>query len=302
MIQPGSVFLGLALLLMPGAVDAADLALLQQHCVACHGRDGKVKGKVDLLTVKLAEDLELTRTIIEVVDAGEMPPEEEPPLKSGERQGLIEELRGLLHAAADSRKSYPATPARRMNRFQYGNAVKDLFGLRVEVFSLPEKIVRDYGYFRPETGRMPATLRAGSRPLGKSQLIEKRLEGVAPFPQDLRAEHGFDNRGDHLSLSPLLMESFLKLGQSIVNSTDFGPTTCGIWNDFFEAPGADVEVAVEQRLRGFLSRAFRRPVDEATLGRYAGRVLSEIGAGAAFADAMKTAASAAICSPRFLYL
>ena len=48
-------------------------------------------------------------------------------------------------------------------------------------------------------------------------MIENRLAGVAAFPQDLRAEHGFDNRGDHLSLS-LLMESFLKLAQSIVES------------------------------------------------------------------------------------
>ena len=34
-----------------------------------------------------------------------------------------------------------------------------------------------------------------------------------------RAEHGFDNRGDHLTLSPLLMESFLQLSQTIVEIT-----------------------------------------------------------------------------------
>jgi cytochrome c551/c552 len=283
-------------------VFAEESAILERHCVACHGRDGKVKGKVDLLAAKLSDDLELTRRIIELVDSGEMPPEEKAPLKPDERQRLVSELRGILHLAAETRRAYPATPVRRMNRFQYNNAVKDLFGLKVEVFSLPEKVVRDYGYFRPETGKMPDSLKAGSRPLGKSQLIEKRLDGVAPFPQDLRAEHGFDNRGDHLSLSPLLMESFLKLGQSVVNSSDFGPGTCGIWKDFFEKPAEDAEGIIDERLRRFLTRAFRRPVDEATLGRYAGRVMSEIRAGAAFEDAMKTAASAAICSPRFLYL
>ena len=56
----------------------------------------------------------------------------------------------------------------------------------------------------------------GNRPLGKSQLIEPRLGGVAAFPQDLRAEHGYDNQADHLSLSPLLMEAFLNLGRILV--------------------------------------------------------------------------------------
>ena len=26
-------------------------------------------------------------------------------------------------------------------------------------------------------------------------LIEPRMDGLAPFPQDLRAEHGYDTRG-----------------------------------------------------------------------------------------------------------
>ena len=46
------------------------------------------------------------------------------------------------------------------------------------------------------------------------------FRGVAPFPQDQRAEHGFDNQADHLTLSPLLMESFLTLSQTIVESPD----------------------------------------------------------------------------------
>ena len=85
-------------------------------------------------------------------------------------------------------------------------------------------------------GKMPEVVTVGSRPLGKSQMIEPRLAGVAAFPQDLRAEHGFDNQADHLSLSPLLMEAFLQLGQSITQSKDFGPRTVGIWDSFFLAP------------------------------------------------------------------
>src|SRR5680860_923128 len=98
-------------------------------------------------------------------------------------------------------------------------------------------MLREYGnYFKPQSGSMPDKVKVGSRPLGKSQLIEKHLAGVTPFPQDLRAEHGFDNRADHLTLSPLLLESFLKLSRSIVDSPDFDASRCGVWAEFFATP------------------------------------------------------------------
>ena len=37
----------------------------------------------------------------------------------------------------------------------------------------------------------------------------KGFRDVRPFPKDLRAAHGFDNQSDQLTLSPLLLDSFL---------------------------------------------------------------------------------------------
>lgn len=151
---------------------------------------------------------------------------------------------------------------------------------------------------------MVQVVAVGSRPLGKSQLIEPRLAGVAAFPQDLRAEHGFDNRGDHLSLSPLLMESFLALGQSITQSPDFTKANVGIWKSFFAAPPEDVDRngEVTRRLQKFLTRAFRRPVEAELVDRYAEFVVRQLDSGIEFTDAMKSVAAAAISSPKFLYL
>jgi len=149
---------------------------------------------------------------------------------------------------------------------------------------------------------MPDELKVGSRPLGKSQLIDKRLAGVTPFPQDLRAEHGFDNRGDHLTLSPLLMESFLTLGRSILDSADFNRLTSGAWEPLF-APPPESEASgalAKATLRDFLTRAFRRPVDDALLERYARHVTARIESGESYAESMKAAVSAALASPRFL--
>ncbi len=282
--------------------------VFRQTCIQCHGATGTPSGNINLAVLQTEPDLienpELVRDLVNVLDAGVMPPPGAPPL-SGEQKGvLVAELRRLLHASATSRAILPRTPMRRMNRFQYNNAVQDLFELNRDVFALPERMLRAYGYFRPETGKMPDSLKAGSRPLGKSQLIDKRLAGVAPFPQDLRAEHGYDNRGDHLTLSPLLLEAFFKLSRSITQSEDFNESTSGAWNRLF-TPGPDGEdpaFRVRETLRGFLSAAFRRPVGEALLDRYTDRAMSRIESGESYADGMKAAVSAALSSPRFLYL
>lgn len=285
------------------------LPAFQNHCVKCHGKDGKVKGKVDLTKFRsddsLTADPELLADLIEVLDVSEMPPAKEPPLAPALRKSMLEQLRKQLRTAIHANTKLPSTPIRRMNRFQYNNAVTDLFDLNVIVFPLPEKMMREHGnYFQPASGKMPDTVTVGSRPLGKSQMIERRLAGVVPFPQDLRAEHGYDNRADHLSLSPLLMGSFLSLGQSIVESPDFTAKTCGIWKTFFEAPAKldALEKMVRDRLAPFLSRAFRRSVSPSVLARYTGHAVALIKSGESFTDAMKAVASAALASPRFLYI
>ena len=308
-------FLATAICLLP-TIHAARKDVLKdilqpvfhQSCVKCHGEHGDPTGNVDLYSLRRAADLtkdpELLRSLVNALDSGFMPPSPEPPLAADKRERLVAELRRLLHVSVRDQRSLPHTPIRRMNRFQYNNAVQDLFELRVDVFALPERMLREYGYFRPETGRMPDELKAGSRPLGKSQLIDKRLAGVAPFPQDLRAEHGYDNRGDHLTMSPLLLEEFLRLSRSIVQSGDFNEETSGAWARLFglrPEPGETLGL-VTDTLRDFLTHAFRRPVEDALLERYVDHAMARIESGDSFADGMRAAVSVALASPRFLYL
>jgi len=284
-------------------------ALLQEHCFRCHGEAGKVKGKVDLLARTTQDDFlshpDLLTDLVRVIEDREMPPEDEPPLSDSEREALLAGLNASLAESLKTTAAPPRTPVRRMNRFQYANAVEDLLELKVELFALPERVVREYGgYFQPASGKMPDTVRVGNRPLGKSQLIAPRLNGVAPFPQDRRAEHGFDNRADLITLSPLLMESFLTLSRSIVHSPDFGPATCGIWKSFFADPPPQKNVpnVIHQRLDRFLTRAFRGPVERDVVKRYAAHATTAMEGGATFSHAMKEAVAAVLISPRFLYL
>jgi hypothetical protein len=283
--------------------------VLQEHCIQCHGKDGKVKGKVDLRPFATADEPhappELLTKILKAVKDRDMPPEDEPPLKDAAHQHFVSALEARLAESIRTSAVPPRTPVRRMNRFQYGNAVEDLLDLKVELFALPERVVREYGdYFQPASGKMPDTVKAGNRPLGKSQLIAPRLNGVAPFPQDLRADHGYDTRADLITLSPLLMESFLTLSRSIVDSPDFGPKTCGQWQALLAgAPkGEKKEDVLRERTRQFLTRAFRRPVEEAVLERYVAHGQARLRAGATITECMKDVVAAALVSPQFLYL
>ncbi|MBT5321472.1 MAG: DUF1587 domain-containing protein, partial [Verrucomicrobiales bacterium] len=127
---------------LQAADGGAALALFQQSCIKCHGQDGKVKGKLNLLNIKtaaqLSGDLERLQTILEVLDASEMPPEKEPPLKPETRAAAVADLQKLLRATT-AEAGFAPTPIRRINRLQYNNAVQDLLGLKVSVFPLPEK-------------------------------------------------------------------------------------------------------------------------------------------------------------------
>ncbi|PQO33511.1 hypothetical protein C5Y96_11145 [Blastopirellula marina] len=282
---------------------------IQTRCIKCHGADvDDLSGDVDLRSLVDSENIpaaELLRQAIEAVEFGAMPPEDEPPLEETLQTQFLSALTTQLHRAVARHEALPHVPMRRMNRFQYNNAVTDLFDLKCVVFSLPERMMRDHsGYFQPQTGQMPKVVSVGSRPMGKSQMIEPRLSGVVVIPQDLRAEHGFDNRGDHLTLSPLLMQEFLKLGKSIVESPDFTPKNVGIWKTFFAAPAPaqNAQEVARRRLEPFLTRAFRRPVEPDVLDRYSQYVAQQLDAQVEFPEAMKSAAAAVISSPKFLYV
>jgi len=278
--------------------------LLKQNCYKCHGGGkGKPKGDINFVAIKTFEHLtaqpELLKEMIEAIDANDMPPEKAPPLDAQARVKLLATLKEVLREATAGKKAKRAPP-RRLNRFQYNNSVRDLFTLNKDIFWLPEKLMTRHGnYLTGKQGKMPPTVNAECRSLRKVG----GMNSVEAFPQDLRAEHGFDNQADQLTLPPILLDAFLKLSVSIVESPDFNDKTCGVWNDFFKEPaaGVDRKEEVKKRLRPFLTRAFRAPVDESTIERYAAYAAVKMGKGMSFTDSMKKVSSAVLSSPLFLF-
>ena len=217
-------------------------ALLQEYCHDCHGRE-KTKGKLDLTTYEswadLEENPELIENIIEVLGKSEMPPEDSQQPSGPQRELMLLGLEKSFKNAMAHHQPVMPLRLRRMNRFEYGNAVRDLFDLKSWVYSINDRIIRDHNnYFRPETGTMPKVAKVGNRIMGLQQLLENRLLGVMAFPKDPPAENGFNNRGDHLSMTPVLMEAFLELSRSVVNAENFDKN-CQTWNDLFQDPSKE---------------------------------------------------------------
>lgn len=275
--------------------------LLQQNCVHCHG-DDEANAEINFEKLFKARDFldrpALIEKVWEAIDSGAMPPDGEPALNPVVRSQAVKTLKAMLRMATEHAPR-ASVPVRRLNRFQYNNTVRDLFQLNRDVFALPEKLMTRHSNYLHSSKAMPQTLQVASHALEPLP----GLANVQSFPKDLRAEHGYDNQANQLTLSPLLLDAFLRLSVSIMESPDFNEQTVGIWDDFFAAPSdpVDRDAVIRQRLAAFLRIAFRGPVDDETIDRYSSYAVAKIDGGSSFSDGMKKVAAAALSSPLFLY-
>lgn len=149
------------------AFDTDIRPFLEQHCVACHNDDTKMAG------VALAFDTEaaavehpyIWQDVKRMIARGTMPPSGLPRPDAGAVETVMSWVDVKLREAAANAKPDPGrVTARRLNRTEYNNTVRDLFGID----------------FQP----------------------------ADEFPVD-DSGYGFDNIGDVLTVSPILMEKYL---------------------------------------------------------------------------------------------
>lgn len=107
--------------------------LLAKHCLRCHGADaqeGKLRlDRLDRDFIK-GGDAEHWHEALNRLNVGEMPPQDEPQPTPAEREVLTDWLtRNLKQAAATRRANGGQVVLRRLNRREYGNTLRDLFGV-----------------------------------------------------------------------------------------------------------------------------------------------------------------------------
>ena len=111
--------------------------LFTKHCVECHS-GAKPKGNLslDVLKLDLADTVARAKwtAIVERLEAGDMPPEDK--LRPDERQ--VKALTSWLaprveKAEATARATQGRVVLRRLNRIEYENTIRDLFGVQVNL-------------------------------------------------------------------------------------------------------------------------------------------------------------------------
>lgn len=133
-------------------------------------------------------------------------------------------------------------------------------------------------------------------------LLGVQFAAEEEFPAD-DVGYGFDNIGDVLSLSPLLMEKYLSAAQTIVDAAwpdgNAHPPASKV---VLEVPSKGAEgAAAREFLRSFVRRAYRRPVMVDEIERLAKLVETAMLQGQTFLPAIKLAIQAVLISPSFLY-
>ncbi|MCA9070427.1 MAG: DUF1592 domain-containing protein, partial [Planctomycetaceae bacterium] len=113
------------------------LPILKSHCVRCHGPDvQEARVRLDNLSTDLINNraaAEYWHEVLNVLNAGEMPPDGEKALSAKQRETLTDWVsRSIQKSIEAQRTSQGRVTLRRLNRVEYQNTMTDLLGLEMD--------------------------------------------------------------------------------------------------------------------------------------------------------------------------
>jgi hypothetical protein len=127
---------------------STEKAVLDKYCITCHNQRTRTGG-LSLDTLNLAsipEDAAVWEKVVRKVRGGMMPPLGMPRPD----RAILDQLAAHLETTIDAAALKTPRPGRRvlhrLNRSEYGNAVRDLFALEVDVTSLLPPDEEAYGF------------------------------------------------------------------------------------------------------------------------------------------------------------
>ena len=186
---------------------AAVRVLLNRYCVGCHNErrvgaagaapsvlDAQIRGTglaLDAVdTGRPSADAELWERVIERLKAGSMPPAGRPRPPAEEARAVTSWLEARIDQAASTNPNPGRTGAmHRLNRTEYGNAIRDLLALEVDVESLlPGDETSDTGFDNNAAVLSISTAQL-ERYLSAARRISRLATGVATAPDFARFEN-----------------------------------------------------------------------------------------------------------------
>ena len=153
----------------------ADLATIRaaatKHCLRCHSGaapEGKLRLDTSAHDFADAEARRIWTQALRQIESGRMPPEDEPRPSADERAGFTAALRRELRTAELARRAVEGRVVlRRLNRVEYQNTIRDLFGIDVT-----------YGELLPADSAADGFDTAGAAHHTSSFLMERYLEAA----------------------------------------------------------------------------------------------------------------------------
>ena len=117
---------------------SGERALLDQYCVTCHNQKLRTAGlSLDKIDVDHpASAAETWEKAIRKLRGGMMPPQGMPRPSEADKYAFIHYLETSLDQAAATHPNPGRAPLHRLNRTEYGNAVRDLIDLDIDVSAL----------------------------------------------------------------------------------------------------------------------------------------------------------------------
>lgn len=128
------------------------LPILKSHCVRCHGPELQESNiRLDTLSTDLINDRAATENwheVLNALDSGAMPPEGEPQLSVQQLEVLTTWVSANVKQAIDARRRTDGRVViRRLNRREYQNTMRDLFGLEMDYTrDLPPDAISSDGF------------------------------------------------------------------------------------------------------------------------------------------------------------
>ena len=129
-------------------VPSAHRQLLNRYCISCHNE--KLKTANLMLDKTSVEDVavhgEVWEKVVRKLQSGAMPPPGLPRPDPAARHEFVESLITALDHAALAAPNPGRTLIHRLNRAEYGNAIRDLLGLEIDPRSLLPPDDEAYGF------------------------------------------------------------------------------------------------------------------------------------------------------------
>lgn len=125
-----------------GVMPDKHFGMLEDYCLDCHDAFEE-EGGVNLEDLSFAMDTieaaELWQKVLNVTNAGEMPPEDEKQLTAAEKTEFLADLSKQLVVARDALSdSGGVITMRRLNRREYENTIESLLGVKIDAVDLPD--------------------------------------------------------------------------------------------------------------------------------------------------------------------